>query len=285
MDQVHPTKSRLQLVKEMAEHGELGKTSLSPTGRKIVNIDKLVEDPDNERKTYDDMADLIASVKNHGIVEPPTVMLLPDGRYQIVTGHRRYRAAKEAGLPQIEVIIREPEEKWERRKKSLISNVQRKDVRPIELALALKALLDNDPGLQTQDDLAETIGKDKTWVSRMLRILDLPDDLREKVATSQLFVPADAVSNIARLEDRQTQENLIDELLTGATTRDIRSRINEHKAKAPAEVREKPAPKPKRVFYTGHNAFVIVQSEHGRLTHHQVIDALAEALKQARRDE
>ncbi|MGH8651350.1 MAG: ParB/RepB/Spo0J family partition protein [Burkholderiales bacterium] len=219
-------KSRLDLVREMHAQGNLGGL-LTPDGRKVVSIDKLIEDPNNERKTFDDMADMISSVRVNGIIEPITVMSLEEGKFQIVTGHRRYRAAKALGIEMVEILIRETEDEWKRRKKSLVSNVQRKDVRPIELAYALQVILDNDPGIKSQDALADAIGKGKTWVSEMLRILTLPLELQQKIETAQQFISADAVSKIARLDDLNLQEQLIDELLSGASVRDIRTRINE----------------------------------------------------------
>jgi ParB family chromosome partitioning protein len=282
MNKPEPVKSRMQLIQEKAARGELHKTSLLQLGRKVVSIDKVVEDPDNERKTYDDMDDLVASVKAHGVVEPPTVIPLDDGTFQIATGHRRYRAAKLCGLAQIEILVREPEDKWERRKKSLISNVQRSDIRPIELAESLKLILDNDPKINTQENLAQAIGKTKSWVSDMLRIGDLPQPLKTKVRTSELFIPSDAVSKIARLDDHEVQASLVDDLLNGASTRDIRERINTHKGKAPQKKEETAAPKPKWVFHTEHSADVIVQAKKARLSLDERISALQEALKQAK---
>ena len=272
----------MQLVQEKAARGELHKTSFLQIGRKVVSVDKLVEDPDNERKTYEDMDELVASVKAHGIVEPPTVIPLEDGKFQIATGHRRYRAAKLSGLAQIEILVREPVEKWERRKKSLISNVQRSDVRPIELAESLKLILDNDPKITTQEDLAQAIGKTKSWVSDMLRIGDLPAPLKAKVRTSELFIPSDAVSKIARLDDPKVQAALVEELLRGASTRDIRGRINAHKGKESQVKEDSRLPKPKWVFHTEHGADVIVQSKKSRLSLDERIAALQEALKQAK---
>ena len=273
--------SRMALIREQVAKGELGKTGIATTGRKIVSIDKLIEDPENERKTFDGMDDLVASVKAHGVVEPLTVTELGDGRFQIVTGHRRFRAAKLAGKDMIEILIREPEEKWERRKKSLVSNVQRADVRPIELAESLKLLLDSDPAIKTQDDLAQTIGKSKVWVSKVLRILDLPEALRGKVSTSKLLIPHDALSEIARLTDAKKQTALIDALVDGATMRDIRSEINVHKGKALSK-EAAATPKPKWVFHTEQGADIIVQSKKARLSLDERIAALQEALKQAK---
>ena len=268
-------------IKEQAARGELGQSTLVLTGRKVLSLDKLVEDPENERKTFDGMDDLVASVKASGIVEPLTVIKLDNERYQIVTGHRRYRAAKLAGLEQIEVLLRAPEEKWERRKKCLVSNIQRSDIRALELAESLQLLLDNDPKIKTQEDLARSIGKPKSWVSDMLRIRDLPEDLAAKVRTSELLIPADAVSKIARLTDRKVQSALIDELLGGGTTREIREQISVHKGKVPAK-EASAAPKPKWVFHTEHGADIIVQAKKSRLSTDERIAALAEALKQAK---
>ncbi len=272
----------MAIIREQAAKGELGKTTFTATGRMVLSLEKLVEDPENERKTFDDMDDLVASVRAHGVVEPCTVIDLGDGRYQIVTGHRRYRAAKLAGLEQIEVLIRAPEEKWERRKKSLVSNVQRADVRAIELAESLKLLLDNDPAIKTQEDLAKAIGKSKVWVSKVLRILDLPESLREKVSTSKLLIPHDALSEIARLTDIKKQSELVEALVNGATMRDIRGEINIHRGKAPAPKEGASTPKPKWVFHTEHGADIIVQSKRVRLSLDERIAALSEALEQAK---
>jgi ParB family chromosome partitioning protein len=274
--------SRMAIVLEQAAKGELRKTAIPIIGRKLLSIDKLVEDPENERKTFDDMDDLVASVKAHGVVEALTVIDLGNDRYQIVTGHRRFRAAKLAGVDPIEVLIRQPEEKWERRKKSLVSNVQRADIRAIELAESLKLILANDPKIKTQDDLAQTIGKSKVWVSKVLRILDLPEALKLKVSTSKLFIPHDALSEIARLTDSAKQEELIDALVNGATMRDIRSEISVHKGKAPASTEGTATPKPKWVFHTAHGADIIVQAKTSHLSLDDRIAALQEALAQAK---
>jgi ParB family chromosome partitioning protein len=112
---------------------------LPRTGRLVVSIDKIVENPRNERKVFRNMDGLTASVRAVGAVEPITVASLEDGRYQIITGHRRYRAARAAGLSQVEVLIREPEEQRARRRKSLVSNIQCEDIGPLELAEALQS--------------------------------------------------------------------------------------------------------------------------------------------------
>lgn len=263
------------------------KFDMPRTGRLIVGIEKIVEDPHNERKVFRNMEGLVASMKNFGLIEPITVTTLDDGRYQIITGHRRYRAARDAGLAQIEVLIREPEDERNRRKKSIISNVQREDVGPVEMAQALQDLLDDDNEIESQVALAKIIGKGKVWVSSMLRVLVLPEHLRVKVQTSELSIPYDAVINIARVDSPTLQEELIDELLAGSSVREIRERIQEHKGgvKSPNGSSPKAATKPKQVYHTGQKATVIVQSENTKsLSSERVIAALQEALKAARKE-
>jgi|APEBP8051073178_1049388.scaffolds.fasta_scaffold09859_2 ParB-like partition proteins len=274
----------MAMIREQAAQGTLGKTAIALTGRKVLSIQKIVEDPENERKTFDDMDDLVASVKAHGVLEPPTVTDLGNGDYQIVTGHRRFRAAKLAGLAQLEVLIREADEKWARRKKSLVTNIQRSDIRPIELAESLKLVLDNDPNIKTQEELAQTIGKSKAWVSKVLRILDLPEALKEKVSRAKLLIPHDALSEVARVDDPKKQAELVEALVNGATREDVRSDINVHKGKTPAKKEGEAVPKPKWVFHTEHGADIIIQSKKAQLSLDERIAALQEALKQAKNE-
>jgi len=271
-------KTRLDLVKEGMAGMEAG---LKKRGRLVVTINRLKEDPRNERRTFRNMEGLIASIKAVGLIEPITVTPEEGEAFRIVTGHRRFRAAKAAGLSQVEVLIREPDDELTRRVKSIVSNVQREDVGPVEMAEALQALLDEDQRVKTQDDLAKTIGKDKTWVSGMLRILSLPVPLQQKVGSTQLSVSYDAMIRIARLEDAKHQEQLIEQLLTGASQKEIREEIDRLKGKPPKSATSGSSSKPKRVYRTKYKATVIVQSQTSRLTTDQTIDALQEALGQA----
>jgi ParB family chromosome partitioning protein len=266
-------KTRLDLVRE----GNIDGGANKKRGRLIVSLAKLREDPHNERKTFRNMEGLIASIQSVGLIEPITVTPEADEMYRIITGHRRYRAAKAAGLEQVEVLIRDPEDERVRRQKSVISNVQREDVGPLEMAEALQSMMDEDDRVKSQDDLAKVIGKDKTWVSGMLRILSLPPALQRKVGTSQLALSYEAMIRIARMDDRKQQELLIELMLGGATHREIRQHIDQFKGKNAADS----TAKPKRVYRTKYSATVIVQSTQSTITTDQVIDALGEALGRA----
>jgi len=269
-------KTRLDLVRE----GLAQDTGMRKRGRLVISIFKLREDPKNERKTFRNMEGLIASIKAVGLIEPITVTPEPDDSYRIITGHRRFRAAKAAGLEQVEVLIREPEDELIRRQKSVVSNVQREDVGPVELAEALQSIMDEHPKIKTQDDLARLIGKDKQWVSGMLRILSLPPRLQRKVGTSQLSISYDSMIRIARLDQPKEQERLVEAAVSGASVRDIRGQIDVVKGKTNGASSDS-MPKPKRVYHTRHKATVIVQATTKSLTAVQVEAALEEALRQA----
>ena len=247
-------------------------------GRLIVSLDKIIEDPRNERKTFRGMDGLVASIEANGVIEPLTVTLEESGRYKIITGHRRFRAARHAGLKDIEILIRDPEHEAIRRRKSVISNVQREDLGPVEMAEALQALLDEDQAITNQQALAETIGKDKRWVNEMLGILRLPPELQAKVRISRLSIPYDSIVKIARLSDRQLQDQLVDDLLKGATATEIRNRIAAAVSRSSTQTA---LPKPRQVFHTTQHAAVIVQSKGKQLSPEQIRGALEEALVQA----
>lgn len=214
-------KSRLDLVKSGLTGG------LPKRGRFIVSIDRLLEDPDNERKTFSNMDDMIESVRRHGIIEPITVT--PDGEhYRILTGHRRFRAAKAVGLPEIEVLVREPDDSINRRFKSLISNIQRENIGAVELAETLRALLDSG-AVTTQRELARQVGKSEQWMSGMLRVLELPARVQEELRTTSA-IGYEMAQRIAQVNNTQLQDELVTAAKAGESTRSIRHRIDSHLA-------------------------------------------------------
>ena len=260
-------------------------------GRKEVPLSKIIENPDNERKTFRNMEGLISTIKKYGVLEPPTVVPIEGGAYMLVTGHRRTRAAREAGLEKIEVMVRDPDSEVERRRKSVISNVQREDVPPVELAEGLQALIDEDPTISNQTELAAAIGKDKAWVSSMLRILSLPVELQERVGTSQQPISYDSAIKIAREDNPTFQAELVDDVVQGATIRDIRAKINERhgrpvsrKGGGSPSAEESGDRKPKMKLPTQQATSVIIQAEDTQpLTHERQVASLQDALKVAKR--
>jgi ParB family chromosome partitioning protein len=289
--------TRLEAARQKHAAGTLGKgeqrgtvdakaTIFATEGRHFVHIEHLVEDPKNERKTFRQIGDLAASIKEEGLLEPIQVTRVGSGRYLILHGHRRFRAIQQLGWDKVEVLVREPEEESKRRVKSLISNIQREDVPPLELAEGIQALI-HEEGF-SQDVVAKKIGKSKAWVSEALRILELPKALRDKVRTSELSLAVDPLVKIARLDDLELQTMLLDAVLEGATAREIRSVLSvvaPSKPKAKTAKRESAPAKPKRVYPTEHKAVVIVQATTGRLTGEQTVAALQDALKAAKKSQ
>lgn len=260
-------------------------------GRRIVPIDKVIENPGNERKTFRGMDGIKATIEAFGILEPPTVEPQGDGTYLLVTGHRRTRAAREVGLTEIEVLVRDPDAERVRRRKSIVSNVQHQDVDAIELAEGLQTLLDEDETITSQAELAAAIGKSRAWVSETLGILRLRPDLQVRVRNSEQQLPYDAISKIAR-EDEAFQEQLIDDLLNGAGVVGIRAKIAERKEKGgkptnpakakPAASAGKGVETPAEItLLAGENVSVILRSMAGPLTSEQQIAALRTALAHA----
>ncbi len=269
-------KTRLDLVRERAFDNPLKKR-----GRMVVNLDRLIEDPNNERKVFRNMAGLIASIKRNGLIEPITVTEEPGSDvFRIITGHRRFRAAKAAGLAQVEVIIREPEAEPERRLKSVVSNLQREDIGPVEMAEALQSLMD-DGQFAKRQDLADAIGKSAQWVSDVLAVLGMPVDLQEKVRTSEVLVSYDAATKIARIGDSDRQGELVDAVLSGATVREIRDKIDTIKGKPKQPIAPVVSGKPKKVFHTKYQITIVAQSETETISEDRVLGALQEAIGRA----
>lgn len=139
-----------------------------------VEIERIFPNPDQPRKSFDESAlnDLVRSVREHGIINPLVVNRCPDGKYMIIAGERRYRAAKIAGLEKIPVIIKEYDQKTIQ-EIALIENLQREDLNPIEAAYGMKRLMDEYK--LTQEVLAERLGKSRPAIANTLRLLTLSD--------------------------------------------------------------------------------------------------------------
>ena len=145
-----------------------------------VEIGLLVPSKANPRQDFDptELASLTESIRTHGILQP-IVVLRQEVGYEILAGHRRYLAAKEAGLQRVPVVIREGDDPQHVAELRLVENIQRQDLNPIELAEAYQALLDRH-GL-THEELADRVNKDRSSISNSLRLLALPDSIRTAI--------------------------------------------------------------------------------------------------------
>ncbi len=154
-------------------------------GATEIALEEIFPNPDQPRKAFDEnaMNDLANSIREHGVISPIVVNREPDGRYRIIAGERRYRAAGMAGLTSIPAIIREYSEK-EIQEISLIENLQREDLNPIEAASGMKRLM-QEFGL-TQEQLAERLGKSRPAIANTLRLLSLSEEVVSLVRDGKL---------------------------------------------------------------------------------------------------
>ena len=137
------------------------------------------------RKTFEaqPLEALASSISVHGVLQPILVRELPNGKYQIVAGERRWRASKLAGLAEVPVIIIEGDER-EAAEIALVENIQREDLNPVEEALAYRQLAD-EYGM-TQEEISAKIGKSRSAIANFERLLDLPDEILALVAAKEL---------------------------------------------------------------------------------------------------
>ncbi|ARM90567.1 chromosome partitioning protein ParB [Rhizobium sp. CIAT894] len=152
---------------------------------RMIPIEFVSRNPRNPRRFFDDaeLHDLASSIRQHGIVQPIVVRTMDRDRYEIIAGERRWRAAQLAGLIEIPVIIRDVDDKTAL-EIAIVENVQRADLNALEEALGYEQLI-AEYGY-TQNDLGEIIGKSRSHVANSLRLLKLPDPVRDLLAAGSL---------------------------------------------------------------------------------------------------
>ena len=143
--------------------------------------------PKNPRKDFDEKAlkELAESLKMHDLIQPLTVAVLANGKFQLIAGERRFRAAKIAGLKDVPAYIRQGNDK-ELLELALLENIQRVDLNEIEIALSYKRMMEELN--YTQEQVAERMGKDRSTVSNYIRLLELPPSIQSAVRSGNISV-------------------------------------------------------------------------------------------------
>ena len=157
------------------------------SGETILSINDIDPNKGQPRKNFDEEAlnELADSIKQFGIIEPLIVQKKKGGkRYEIIAGERRFRAARLAGLKEVPVVIKEYADQ-DRLTIALLENIQREDLNPIEEALAYQRLTEEGSGL-TQEQVAEKVSKKRSTITNSMRLLKLPEEVRDMVASGQL---------------------------------------------------------------------------------------------------
>ncbi|MBR3672001.1 MAG: ParB/RepB/Spo0J family partition protein [Spirochaetia bacterium] len=172
----------------------------------FVDIQLIIPNPDQPRKDFDQAAlqELANSIKEKGILQPILVEKTDD-KYLIIAGERRYRAALMAHLTQVPIITGRFS-KQEKLEIALIENIQRKDLTPIEEALAYEALMKNSN--LNQDELAKKVGKNRSTIANSLRLLKLSDQMKEAVSRGTLT--AGHARAILSVDSKENQQKLFE---------------------------------------------------------------------------
>lgn len=202
-----------------------------------IEISKIRQNKYQPRLNFRDEAqkELIASIKEKGIIQPVIVRQKDDG-YELIAGERRLRAAKELGVEKIPAIVKSVSDE-EAIELSLIENIQREDLNPIEESKAYERLITEFS--LTQDDVAKKVGKDRTTIANSIRLLKLPDDIQEKLFSGEISVGHAKV--VLGLENPSDQRKVVLQIIKdGLSVRDTE--------RAVARIKEPPVHKRKMAY-------------------------------------
>jgi len=182
---------------------------------RMIPLELLMPNPDQPRRAFGDMADLVSSIKEKGVLEP--VLVRPTGeKYQIIAGERRYRASVEAGLSQIPCVEIDVDDRGVL-EISLIENLQRRDLSSFEEAEGLEKLCEKF--LYTHEEVAKKLGKSRTSVTETLTLNNIPAELREKTREAGITARS-TLLQIARQPNRDAMLKMIEEIKRSGLTRD-----------------------------------------------------------------
>ncbi|HEX9493748.1 MAG TPA: ParB/RepB/Spo0J family partition protein [Thermoanaerobaculia bacterium] len=205
-----------------------------------IPLDRIAANPYQPRKAFDEKSidELTRSVREHGIVQPLVVSRTSDNRYRLIAGERRLRAALKAGLQSVPAVIKDLQQESDALQIALIENIQREDLNPIEEANAYHQLHD-DFGL-TQEEISRRVGKERSTVANFLRLLKLPEPVKQLLASGQLTMGH--ARALLSLDSAKKQQQLADRV--------VRSSLNVRQTEVLAAGATKKAKgeKPKDVF-------------------------------------
>ena len=207
-----------------------------------LNINEIIPNKEQPRKTFDQTAleELADSIRQHGVLQPLLVRPLPNGAYQLVAGERRWRASRLAELKEVPVIIKELTD-TEAMEIAIIENLQREDLNPIEEAEGLQTLIDNC-GF-TQEEVATSVGKSRPAITNALRLLKLPEDVREMTKKGE--ISAGHARALLSFDNQALMQEVAAKIVSDKlTVRDV-----EKLAKRPKTAETKKAPRRRDSIY------------------------------------
>lgn len=189
----------------------------------FVPVDHIRKNPHQPRKEFDEerLEELADSIKEHGLIQPITVRYIGEKRFELISGERRLRAARLGGLNEIPAFIREADDE-QSMAFALIENIQREELNPLEVALGYKRLLEEFD--YTQAQVAERVGKNRTTVTNMLRLLNLPDFIQSALKANKISMGH--ARSLITIEDEKVQKKILDKVVEdGISVRQIEEEV------------------------------------------------------------
>jgi ParB family chromosome partitioning protein len=182
-------------------------------------LSDIIPNPNQPRKLFarESIDELAASIEEKGVLQPLIVRRIGGGKYEIIAGERRFRAAQQIGLEKVSVVVKDIEES-EVLELALIENIQRQDLNPIEESLAYKELLTKHQ--YTQDELAKRLGKDRSTIANALRLLKLPDSIRTNLINNEITMGH--ARALLAIENKEIQLQIAEDILkNNLSVRDV----------------------------------------------------------------
>jgi len=203
-------------VKPVATPADLpkGAVEVVPKGERILHVppSDIVANPFQPRRDFhpEELEELVASVKEFGILQPLVVTEKPNGMFELIAGERRLRSAREAGLAKVPVIVRDASEQ-QKLELALIENIQRADLSPIEEAHSYAKLME-EFGL-TQEKVAERVGKSRSVIANTLRLLNLPSEMQLALSDGRISMSMARV--LCGMDDEKERKAMYERMLQG----------------------------------------------------------------------
>jgi len=201
-----------------------------------IRLENIITSRNQPRKNFDQkkMEELAQSIKENGVIQP-IVVREEEGKYEIIIGERRLRAAKEAGLEAIPALIKDYSEN-KALELALIENIQREDLNAIEEALAYKMIIEKE--MITQEKLSERVSKSRSYIANMIRLLDLPQSVQDYVSRGTISVGQ--AKAVVSLPDKNAQEAMVKKILDEQlTVRDVEKLTRKRNVPRGTKQREK----------------------------------------------
>ena len=201
----------------------------NPAAASEIPIDQIVPNPWQPRSEFDAeaLAELTDSIRTLGIIQPLTLRQTGPSSYQIISGERRFRAAKAAGLARLPAYIRQADDAA-MLEMAIVENIQREDLDPIETALSFQRLIDECN--LTQEAMALRVGKKRTTIANSLRLLKLPEEIQKALKTGRISVGHAKV--LLGIDSKERQRKLFDATLRGDwSVRQLEQKVQEPERK------------------------------------------------------